>query len=209
MVKKYEFTGQVNAQGLKRIRALIDLPRRNIKAGDEGGWIEKEENLSQEGDCWVGVEARVFDNARVIAGAIIGGKASVAEYALVTGTANIYGAAALLGRAHVGNDAYVGGDAVVRYNAAVIGSASVYGNARICDHARIFDYAEIKGMSIISGYSNIGGNISLLNKTVNINGTFCSIKELENALANDHAINQEILESDSKLAEELLKMKYG
>ena len=43
--RKYEFTGEVK-DGLNRIRALRDIPEFGVKAGDLGGWIEKERNLS-------------------------------------------------------------------------------------------------------------------------------------------------------------------
>lgn len=52
---------------LHRIEALKDFG--NVKAGDKGGWIEKYENLSQNGDCWVYVDARVYDDARVYSNA--------------------------------------------------------------------------------------------------------------------------------------------
>ena len=54
---KYEFTGETKKVSLfrnitvRRIRATIAFGV--VKAGDLGGWIEKEENLSQEGDAWV------------------------------------------------------------------------------------------------------------------------------------------------------------
>lgn len=37
----------------------------NVKAGDKGGWIEKEENLSQYNNCWVYDNAIVCYNAGV------------------------------------------------------------------------------------------------------------------------------------------------
>jgi hypothetical protein len=36
---------------LYRIQALKDFGY--VKAGDFGGWVESESNLSQEGDCWI------------------------------------------------------------------------------------------------------------------------------------------------------------
>ncbi len=51
MNKKYELTEETlywEGATLHRIKALHNF--RNIKAGDLGGWIEKERNLSQEGD---------------------------------------------------------------------------------------------------------------------------------------------------------------
>ena len=37
----------------------------NVKEGDLGGWIEKEENLDHEGDAWVSGNALVLGNAQV------------------------------------------------------------------------------------------------------------------------------------------------
>ncbi|MDD9334284.1 MAG: hypothetical protein PV354_11755, partial [Bartonella sp.] len=64
--KKYEFTNETKQVGdvtLYRIRALRDFG--DVKAGDLGGFIEKEDNLSHDGNCWVYDKARVFQNARV------------------------------------------------------------------------------------------------------------------------------------------------
>ena len=70
--KKYEFTGEKKEIGsvkLKRIRRLSD--------GEIGGWIEREENLSHDGDCWVAGEASVFESARVFGSASVSGSARV------------------------------------------------------------------------------------------------------------------------------------
>ena len=51
MNKKYELideTQEWNGRILHRIRALADFG--DVKAGELGGWIEKEENLSHNGD---------------------------------------------------------------------------------------------------------------------------------------------------------------
>lgn len=44
-------SGTTNERTLYSIRALRDFG--DVKAGDFGGWIESEDNLSQAGDCWV------------------------------------------------------------------------------------------------------------------------------------------------------------
>lgn len=68
---KYEFTGETKQCGsimLQRIRLLIDIP--NIgKAGDVGGWIEKESNLSQNDNAMVSGNAEVYGNAWVFGNA--------------------------------------------------------------------------------------------------------------------------------------------
>ena len=66
-MRKYEITDiqhPVNAR-LHRIKALIDILRWGVKAGDLGGYIQSENNLSQIGDCWVTGNGKVTDNGRV------------------------------------------------------------------------------------------------------------------------------------------------
>ena len=71
---KYEFTEEtikVSGKVLHRIKAVRDF--EFIKAGELGGYIEKEENLSHEGNCWVSDGAAVYGNARVYGDAKIYG----------------------------------------------------------------------------------------------------------------------------------------
>ncbi len=88
MNKKYEFTEEtLNWLGkvLHRIRALRDFG--DVKAGDVGGWIEKEENLSHKGTCWVYDEAVVGDSAVVRGSAVVGDSAVVRGSAVVRDSA--------------------------------------------------------------------------------------------------------------------------
>mgnify|MGYP007111793238 CR=1 FL=1 len=65
-MRKYEFTGQRRKWGnrtLLRIVATRDFG--DVKAGEVGGWIENESNLSHEGDCWVYDNGKVYDNGVV------------------------------------------------------------------------------------------------------------------------------------------------
>ena len=63
-MKKYELTTNVKTvfgRNLFQIKALISFGC--IEAGELGGWIEKEANLSQSGNAWVSGNARVYGNA--------------------------------------------------------------------------------------------------------------------------------------------------
>ena len=107
-VRKYEFTGETRqhlGRTLRRIRALVSFG--DIVAGDVGGWIEDEENLSHYDDAWVFGNALVFDNARVSGNALVSGTAWVSGNALVSGTAWVYGIAGVSGNAQVSDDAVV------------------------------------------------------------------------------------------------------
>ena len=102
---------------LYQIEALKDFS--DIKKGDLGGWIEKESNLSQQGDCWVSCRARVYDNAIVSDNAWVFGNAWVSGCAWVSGNARVFG------------NARVSGNVMVYGDVWVFGNSQVYGDAII------------------------------------------------------------------------------
>lgn len=95
----------------------------DIKKGTIGGYIESEQNLSQEGNCWVYDNGLVMDNA------------------LVQGDARIVGNAMISRNAFIDEKAIVGGHAKVSDNSEIYG------------HAYVGDNAEIFGFSLIGGYT--------------------------------------------------------
>lgn len=123
-MKKYELTNESYGI-LRRIRALRYIPQYGVKPGDLGGWIRSENNLSQDGNCWVGDNAMISGNARVE------GNAWVGENARVNGNAGVGGSARVEGDARVEGNVWVGGSARVRGNARVFGNARVLQNGFI------------------------------------------------------------------------------
>ena len=99
-MKKFELTSDfVTFLGKKlfRIRALIEFG--DVKAGELGGYIEKEENLDQDGDAWVYGNAQVYGDAQVCGNAWVYGDAQVCGNAKVYGNAWVYGNARVYGDA--------------------------------------------------------------------------------------------------------------
>ncbi|WP_051011307.1 hypothetical protein [Bartonella rattaustraliani] len=103
--KKYELTDesiQSQDREIKRtitlyhIRAIRDFA--DVKAGDLGGFIEKESNLSHDDNCWVYDKARVFQNARVFENAKIFNNAII--MGLVYGNAKVTGYHTIRGLVH-------------------------------------------------------------------------------------------------------------
>ena len=119
-MKKFELTNEfvVDSFGIKlfRIRSLVAFGC--VKAGEQGGYVEKEENLSQIDNAWV------YGNAEV------SGNAKVTGNARVSGNAWVYG------------NAWVHGNAEISDNAWVSGDAEVSGNAWVSSNV---DYATVKG----------------------------------------------------------------
>ena len=125
---KYEFTGEVKNIGgkiLHRICAVRDIPEHNVKAGDLGGWIEAERNLSQKGAAWVADSALVMDSARVTGKARVMDSARVTGKALVMGSAWVTGSARVMGEALVMDSARVTGKALVTDSADYIAIGAI------------------------------------------------------------------------------------
>ena len=171
--KKYELTDDTytrNGHTRYRIRALKDFGK--IKAGDLGGYVESEDNLSHEGTCWVHNDACILENAKVYGDAQVYGEARVygnaqvfenariCEYAEVFERAKVYGKAIVSSEAWIGGNAKVYGDAQIWGNAGVYDKASVFGNAVIYDKARIF------GKSKVYGNAEVYNNTRVYNKTI-------------------------------------------
>lgn len=97
-----------------RIKALKDIGDK-VRAGDLGGYIQSEANLSTSGECWVAENAVVSENAIVNGNALVSGNAVVTGYAwviqksVVTGNAIISGNAVVCGFAEVSGNAMVKG----------------------------------------------------------------------------------------------------
>ena len=134
-MKKYEFKSEnveFDGRKLYRIKALKSfyLCGLTVKAGALGGYIEKEENLSQEGNAWIHGNAEIKNEAWIHGNAEIGGNAKVKD------EAEVYG------------EAEVCDNAEIRDNAEILGDAQIQGVVNISQDARICsdeDYAAVQG----------------------------------------------------------------
>lgn len=112
-MKKFELATEYHIEfmgrRLFRIRALIAFG--TVESGEVGGYVEKEENLSQDGNAWVSGNAKVYDDAEVYGNAKVSGNAWVYDNAKVSGDAEVYGDAEVSGDAEVCGNAWVCGDA--------------------------------------------------------------------------------------------------
>jgi carbonic anhydrase/acetyltransferase-like protein (isoleucine patch superfamily) len=112
-----------------------------VLAGERGGFVESDDYLSHEGNCWIADDARVYNGA------------------LVTGNAFV------CGNAKVGGNTVVYGNAIVKDN-AVLHDCEVFDKAKIADwsaanrckffgSAVVYDNAKVYD-STIGGHSKIG-----------------------------------------------------
>lgn len=125
---KYELTSetlQYAGHTLHRIKALRDFGF--INAGELGGWIESEKNLSQVGNAWVYGDSIVSDNAWIYCNAKIYDNAKVCDNAIIRDYARVFGNALVTDNADIFHYAMICGYVEVRGNAE-IRNAKVYDN---------------------------------------------------------------------------------
>lgn len=140
--KKYEITEQrhPNYPWLHRIRALTFV-NEYVTPGCIGGYVEHEENLSQDDSAWVHHDAVCCEEARVEKDAQIFDGACVRGAALLTGDATMFGSATADGNcvirsgeikdhARVAGNAVVGESIIDGLSPLIQGNSRVYGTVR-------------------------------------------------------------------------------
>lgn len=158
MKKKFELLRgesiRVNNRVLYRIIATRDFG--DVKAGQKGGYVEGEYNLSHDGAAWIYDEAKVY------------GTAEVSDDARILDEAIVKGSAKIKGKAEVSENAIVDGPVFV-FNSKISGSAKVLDFAEIINSC-VRDYAIVRGevkahCADISGRADVCDRVRLEGKT--------------------------------------------
>lgn len=191
-MKKYELKEVAKGRKYYRIVALRDFA--DVKAGDVGGFVESEHNLSHEGDCWiygdakvvekarVYQDAKVMDNAEMYGESVAKGNAILRDHAILFDNAKITMYAQVKGGAMLWDDSEVRESAVVEDYAELVNKALIRGYAVVGGNAKISDASVISGNSKIGGIATIGGESSILGEVLITKGTYLNIEVKENFL---------------------------
>lgn len=148
MNKKFELVNEKyitlkDGRKLYQIRALREIQNEriivSIKKGELGGYVESEKNLSQEGNSWICQSARVYENALVKDGSLVGNKVIVRGNAAIEDDA--YVRAMSIGKTIIEDNARIGGistvgleDPFVVFNhkgTRIRGNSAILGNTMI------------------------------------------------------------------------------
>lgn len=92
MEKKFKLTDETiefRGHTLYRIKALRSFS--DVRKGDKGGFVEREDNLSHDRDCWIYNDSKVLEFARVFGNAKIFGNVEVYDNVEIYDNAKIYG----------------------------------------------------------------------------------------------------------------------
>ena len=177
---KYELTDrtlEVNGVVLHQIRAREYNRKYKIKKHTYGGFIEKLDNLSQEGNCWVAERAIVMGDASATENTLlygdcrVSGKAEVFGEAMIGGNTEVKGSAQISGKAKIHNkvcrysDVMANGDIVEAIRDSGINVN--YRHIVIEDHAIVRDEADLTGNIRLRDYCIVGyktklyGNVTI------------------------------------------------
>lgn len=124
----------------------------DVKIGDIGGYIQKEENLDIFDNSWIYDEAKVFENAKVYGNSTIKDRAQVygnaqIQSSIVCADAQVYGNAKLI-NSLASNQTQIFDNAFLE-QAEIFNEAKIYGNAQILSYSLIADQVEVFGNVII------------------------------------------------------------
>lgn len=138
--KKYEITDIRHPKypWLHRIRALCPI-NNMVSAGDAGGFVESEDNLSQAGECWI------YDDAICCEGAFVDENARLFDGTLARDSALITGDSAMFDRA-------------VAEGYCCIRSGEIKDDVKVGGNAVIDNYSDSKS-PVVGGQCNIYGTV--------------------------------------------------
>lgn len=163
---------------LYRIQALKTFTKPGgynpvVHVGELGGYVESEDNLSQEGSCWLFDKARVKDGGKVLDDAIVYDKCLVSKNSIIRG------------------GSVVGGHCFIT-NQSVIIDSKLEGNVIVNGHSTVHSGAYL--------YGEIGVDQSDVGNLVNLIGRISVKKSRITApieLSGDYELNFDVSDSHS------------
>lgn len=217
MEKKYKLTDEYitfSNKKLYRIEALKDFA--DVKKGDKGGFVESEDNLSQDSNCWIYDDAKVYENAAIYGNASVRGNAEIYGNALISGCASIednvkvYDDAEIFGHAYIYDYAKIFDDAKVYDNVEIHDNVEIYGNTEIYGYITLFKDAKISSNSDYIVFKNWWSSGRYFTWTRSNNmwsvGCFCGTgEELIAKAYKDSTLSGQEYERVVKYVESILK----
>lgn len=146
---------------MHRIVAKIDIPRHGVKKGDQGGYVENPHILSDQGDAWIGGDAKAYGKVRVEGDALITDKARVVNDTTKSsnnGFLKVSGNAVVKGNAFCFATVPFETVALISDNAVIEGYATVRSPKTIAGHAHIYDDAILEASCSVLDDARIGGS---------------------------------------------------
>ena len=157
---------QHNGRTLYRIQSVKAFD--GVDVGDKGGYVESEDNLSQDDDCWLYNEAKSYDSAVVRGNAVMCHNSEACDYAVVEGNVSVRFNVKIGGHSYVADNVTLSGNVYISGNVSITDEVQIYGDditisdgVCISEFATIFENVKLSGSAYINGHTNIGGNVKI------------------------------------------------
>ena len=174
--RKYELTNismEFGERTLYRIRALRDFS--DIKKGDLGGWVSSENNLSQEGDCWIYDNAKCMDNARMYDNSTMYDYSEMYDYSIMRGDSEMHSYTEMHDYTIMYSCSKMYGCSEMHDSSTMHGNSTMYGNSimfdssEMHDRSEMHDHSKMYGDSILKDKEKLYGElISKVDKFIDI-----------------------------------------
>lgn len=192
MSKKYvvdkEKSIEWNGITLYRIKALKKIKNSNplicwVNPGEYGGYVQSEQNLSQEDNCWIFENAKVYESAKVIDNAVLTGEACLYGESIISGNSLLLDRCKVFGSSHIKDNSVVSsdvkicntilaGDCIAKYGANIKDSqlfcTKVFGESfiesSILFYSKVISKCKITLCNITCAYFS---NSCVLNSSIN------------------------------------------
>ncbi|MGL4523755.1 MAG: hypothetical protein ACRCWQ_14505 [Bacilli bacterium] len=180
-MKKYKLLER-ESNGLCRIQALRDFG--NVKAGDIGGFVEDESNLSHHGNCWI------YDNAMARGESVVADNAKMRDHSVARGNALVHGDAIMSGRARISEHASASDTSMLYENAIVCGNVMIENNTTIFGRSSVNQVCTKTPVNLLGFYYTV----TITDKHMRVGCQCHTFEEWKNFTT------KEILEMDGKEA---------
>ena len=177
--RKYEMTNitmEYEERTLYRIRALKDFS--DVKAGDLGGWVETEYNLSQEGNCWIYDEAKCMDNARMYHNSAMYNNSVMCDFSEMHGCSEMHNYSAMYDNSRMYNcsamyhNSRMYNDSKMYNYSTMFDNSAMYNNAVMLDNSKMFENSRMYRNSRLKNKENLYGKlVTKVDRFIEINNT--------------------------------------
>lgn len=206
--KKYELSDIGYGRWSKywRIRALRDIGV-DVKAGSLGGYVESEDNLSQEGDCWVyGISivkgtSRITGNAHVVGSSIVS-DTSISDGAIIDSEVSGLNASGtiVVSNSTVKGDVKADGTLMqVRDGSYLCGDVVLGGKVEV-SHSTLQGKVSVLGNAKVedSEIASVGDSPIEISGNAKVNGSFISARDV--VISGNAVVNNDIHDDGTRIA---------
>ena len=162
MNKKYEITNITmvfEGRTLYRIIALKNFS--DVKAGELGGWVSNEYNLSQYGDCWIYNEAKCMDGASMYNNSCMYENAVMYDNAIMYDNSMMFGHSRMFNNSEMHDFSEMRDNSVMYNNTEMHDYSEIYGDSEMHGHSEMHDCSKMYNNSKMYDYSIMHGNSAM------------------------------------------------